>query len=358
MSDDFVIIDAPQRSPEWFAARLGRVTGSKAACVMMGEKTAGRADYMMQLALERLTGTADEFGYVSAEMQRGIDKEPLARMRAEADGWFIRETGFISHCTLMIGASLDGDTEEFKWIWEFKNPKSTTHVKYLRTAGALLVQEYQPQLMHNALTTGARFVVAGSFDDRMPIGLEWVRREVPVTDLPMAEYDKALRKFLAETADLTAELKAMQEARMPDAAPPQITTEEPMELTPQEAALQDTQPTHEETAAFSGAPPLVLNRIAQPATSTLTEAQLDAIVEGAMAQDAAEIAAAAPDTAPSLSLGKIGARLGFAVTADFLLSLGFAPAATVKASKLFHERDFGAICAAIIRHISTVAGAD
>lgn len=206
----FTVIDAPQRSPEWFAARLGRVTGSKASCVLMGEKTAGRADYVMQLALERLTGVAEEPGYVSAEMQRGVDKEPFARMRAEVSGAFIRETGFVRHDTLMIGTSLDGDEDNFGTIWEFKCPKSTTHVKYLRTDGAQLLADYQPQVVHGIFVTGAARAVIASFDDRMPAGLEWVQREVLAADLPVAEYEKALLKFLADVTSLEAELREMQ----------------------------------------------------------------------------------------------------------------------------------------------------
>lgn len=206
----FTIIDAPQRSPEWFSARLGRVTGSKASCVLMGEKTAGRADYVMQLALERLTGLAEEPGYVSAEMQRGVDKEPFARMRAEVSGAFIRETGFVRHDTLMIGTSLDGDEEDFSTIWEFKCPKSTTHVKYLRSAGAALLADYQPQIVHGLYVTGAERAIIASFDDRMPAGLEWVQSEVRAVDLPMTEYQAALQKFLLDVENLEAELRFMQ----------------------------------------------------------------------------------------------------------------------------------------------------
>ncbi|WP_295991714.1 YqaJ viral recombinase family protein [Rugamonas sp.] len=59
-------------------------------------------------------------------------------------------------------------------------------------------------------------------------------------------------------------------------------------------------------------------------------------------------------TPPSLRLGQIGDRLGFTVTADFVLSLGFAPAATDKAAKLYHEVDFPRICSALLRHIDAV----
>jgi len=60
-----------------------------------------------------------------------------------------------------------------------------------------------------------------------------------------------------------------------------------------------------------------------------------------------------PTTEPTLTLGTISNRLCFSVTSVFLASLGF-EAITVKASKLFHEEDFPAICEAIKTHISEV----
>lgn len=67
---------------------------------------------------------------------------------------------------------------------------------------------------------------------------------------------------------------------------------------------------------------------------------------------AAARTAAAPTTAPTLRLGQIAERLGFALTADFLGSLGFTPAGKDRAAVLFHEADFPAMCAALIRHIT------
>jgi putative phage-type endonuclease len=62
-----------------------------------------------------------------------------------------------------------------------------------------------------------------------------------------------------------------------------------------------------------------------------------------------------PSTPPSLKLGQIAERLGFTLTAEFLKQLGFEPAATDKASKLFHSKDFQAICDALIQHIKNVS---
>lgn len=59
-------------------------------------------------------------------------------------------------------------------------------------------------------------------------------------------------------------------------------------------------------------------------------------------------------TPPTLTLGMMSNRLGFQLTAAFIASLGFEPAARVKASVLYHEHQFNDICQALIDHISSV----
>lgn len=61
----------------------------------------------------------------------------------------------------------------------------------------------------------------------------------------------------------------------------------------------------------------------------------------------------APATPPTLTLGAIGTRLGFNLTADFLKGLGF-EATKVKAACLYHESDFALICARLVAHIHDV----
>ena len=62
-----------------------------------------------------------------------------------------------------------------------------------------------------------------------------------------------------------------------------------------------------------------------------------------------------PTAQPTLKLGDISQRLGFNLTADFLKSIGFEPAATAGASKLYHDSHFPAICNALVQHIQRVA---
>jgi chemotaxis protein histidine kinase CheA len=61
--------------------------------------------------------------------------------------------------------------------------------------------------------------------------------------------------------------------------------------------------------------------------------------------------APAPAAVPTLRLGNICTKLGFTVTADFLLSLGFAHSGTDKAAKLYHEHEYNHIARALMRHI-------
>lgn len=71
--------------------------------------------------------------------------------------------------------------------------------------------------------------------------------------------------------------------------------------------------------------------------------------------NAARVQPAAPavDTPPTLTLGQIGARLGFSLTAEFMRSIGFAPAGRQRAAVLYHEDDWTDICAALITHIGS-----
>ena len=65
------IINVEQRTPEWFAARLGRVTGSRArdviATIKSGE-AAARRDYRMELIVERYAGDGGH------SLSRDLDK--------------------------------------------------------------------------------------------------------------------------------------------------------------------------------------------------------------------------------------------------------------------------------------------
>ena len=95
------------------------------------------------------------------------------------------------------------------------------------------------------------------------------------------------------------------------------------------------------------------------AVAGIDAAQVIGSAQRAAATPAVVPLRSAPATAehtgtPTLKLGQIAERLGFTLTADFLKGLGFEPAATDRASKLYFEADFPLILAALVRHIEAV----
>jgi hypothetical protein len=208
----FTVCEAEQRSPEWFQARLGRLTGSRSADMLATIKTgeaAARRDLRTQLVVERLTQSVQEDGFINAAMQWGIDQEPAAFAAYEAlTGLMAQRTGFISHASLMVGCSLDGHVGDFEGITEFKAPKSATHLKYLR--GGILPIDYLPQVRHNLWVTGAKWCDFMSYDPRFPAHLQTFLVRVEASTLDMAAYQRAVETFLAE---VDAEVEAVRGLR-------------------------------------------------------------------------------------------------------------------------------------------------
>ena len=123
-----------QRTPEWFAARLGKVTASRISDIIAKTQSgysASRANYMALLICERLTGAAAE-SYSNAAMQHGTDTEPMALSAYEAaKGVLVQAEGFVTHPSIeQSGASPDGLVGDSGLI-EIKCPNTATHLDTL-----------------------------------------------------------------------------------------------------------------------------------------------------------------------------------------------------------------------------------
>lgn len=210
----FTIVDFDQRSPEWLAARCGRLTSSYADCLFKegkkkGEESVQRRDLRIRLALEQMTGVPQEDEYESDAMRRGREKEPDARLAYEAaTGQLVREAGFLSHATLMVGTSLDGYLGDFEGIVELKCPKSATHIGYLKSK--CVPNEYLSQIRHHVWVSGAQWADFVSFDDRLPEHLQLVVYRVTREQLDIPAYEQAVKAFLGEVA---AEVEALNALR-------------------------------------------------------------------------------------------------------------------------------------------------
>lgn len=204
-----------QRSPEWFAARLGKVTASRVADVIAETRSgpaAARANYMAELVAERLAGEAAE-RFVNATMQWGTDKEPDARdaysFRFNVD---VDEVGLIDHPSIsMTGASPDGLIGE-EGMLEIKCPNTATHIATLR--GGKIKSEYMTQMQWQMACAGRQWCDFVSYDPRLPEAMRLHVRRVPRDDDMIADLEAKVSAFLDEVAETVADLQAAYATRL------------------------------------------------------------------------------------------------------------------------------------------------
>lgn len=207
----FTVVNVPQRTPEWMAARLGRLTSTGAndmlATLKSGGEAAGRRNLRVRLMLERVTGKSQERDYVSPAMQAGADAEADAVAAYEAlTGTVLHRTGFLSCDDLMAGCSLDGHVGDFDGIVEIKSPLAATHLDYLKTGK--VPTDYLRQVTHALWVTGAAWCDWFSYQPAFP---EWAQIKlvrVDRADVDIDGYERMARAFLAEVdAEVAAFLK-------------------------------------------------------------------------------------------------------------------------------------------------------
>lgn len=201
-----------QRSPEWFAARLGKVTASRMADVCAKTRSgyaASRGNYMAELVVERLTGKATD-SFANAAMQWGTDQEPFARDAYSAKtGELVTETGFVPHPRIaMAGASPDGIVPP-SGIVEIKCPNTASHIEYLLNPEP--PQKYYYQMQWQMACCMADFCDWVSYDPRMPAHLQLLIVRIPRDDdtVRMLEYEVVT--FLGE---LDEKVKSLQELKL------------------------------------------------------------------------------------------------------------------------------------------------
>lgn len=198
------IVTCEQRSPEWYAARCGRLTSSRVDEMLTNPRKGAtesitRRDLRIEIACERLTGFPHDTGngFRSDEMRRGMEKEPDAiRAYEAATGLIVKHTGFLQHDTLPVGCSLDGHVGDFTGIVEVKCPKMATHYEYLREKA--VPTEYLRQITHHLWISGAQWADFVSYDDRFPLALRLLRIRVHRADVDLKAYELAVSLFLAE----------------------------------------------------------------------------------------------------------------------------------------------------------------
>ena len=144
-----------QRSEDWKKERYGKFTASE-AYKLLGIKALGETgkSYAIDKAIEELFGEMEE-NFVSLDMQRGTETEPLAFAKfKELKGLEFLE---VSNCNFFefnkhSGASPDGLVSDNS-VLEIKCPKSTAFFKLVATNE--IDPKYFAQMQMQMLCTGS-----------------------------------------------------------------------------------------------------------------------------------------------------------------------------------------------------------
>jgi len=190
-----------QRTDDWFAARLGKVTASRVADVIAKTKTgygAGRANYMADLVVERLTGQKAS-SFTNAAMEWGTEQEPNAKAAyAAKTGILVEDVGFIDHPTVaMSGASPDGLAED--GLVEIKCPNTATHLEYIFDGKP--PQKYITQMQWQMACAGKPWCDFVSYDPRLPERLQLLVVRVLRDDDYIKMLEQEVTIFLQELDD-------------------------------------------------------------------------------------------------------------------------------------------------------------
>ena len=210
-----------QRSDEWFAARLGKVTASRIADVRARTKSgwgAARKNYMADLIAERLSGEHIPGG-TGAARRWGQEIEPEAKSAYE----FYRDTeigevGFIPHPSIAdAGASPDGLVGTTGLV-EFKCPTVITHLETLETD--VIAPEYLQQMQWQMACTGRQWCDFASFDPRFPEAMRLYVQRVQRDDEIIDAIEEDVIAFLAEMRTRVERLRSRYEPEtdLPEAA--------------------------------------------------------------------------------------------------------------------------------------------
>ena len=152
------IYNFEQRTEDWYNIRKGKMTASNAETIIANGK--GLETYIYNLMAEYYS-SAEKENYVNADMQRGIDLEPEARLEFEFyTDLDVQEVGFIEYNDF-IGVSPDGLIGDDGLI-EIKCPNDSIYFKLLLSNN--IKPEYIAQMQMQMYVTDRQYCYFVSYN--------------------------------------------------------------------------------------------------------------------------------------------------------------------------------------------------
>ena len=189
------IYNFEQRTEDWYNIRKGKMTASNADTIIANGK--GLETYIYNLMAEYYS-SAEKENYINADMQRGIDLEPEARLEFEFyTDLDVQEVGFIEY-NEFIGVSPDGLIGDDGLI-EIKCPNDSIYFKLLLNDN--IKPEYIAQMQMQMYVTDRQYCYFVSYNPNFEKSLyiKKINRDEEMID--------KLKKGLERGTELIKEIK-------------------------------------------------------------------------------------------------------------------------------------------------------
>ena len=189
------IYNFEQRTEDWYNIRKGKMTASNAEIIIANGK--GLETYIYNLMAEYYS-SAEKENYINADMQRGIDLEPEARLEFEFyTDLDVQEVGFIEY-NEFIGVSPDGLVGDDGLI-EIKCPNDSIYFKLLLSNN--IKPEYIAQMQMQMYVTDRQYCYFVSYNPNFEKSLyiKKITRDEEMID--------KLKKGLERGTELIKEIK-------------------------------------------------------------------------------------------------------------------------------------------------------
>jgi hypothetical protein len=160
--------DIKQRSEEWHELKHGKVGGTLSKGLFV------KSDTLMIDILSQITEDYEPSeGYISADMQRGIDLEPFALEALQKEIFVeFQEVGFLQNSAIpILGISPDGITEDETIQVEIKCPGAKKHTE------TILADEIPNDNIHQVLHA---FTVNPKLEQMYFVSYRWENKIKPL----------------------------------------------------------------------------------------------------------------------------------------------------------------------------------
>jgi len=194
-----------QRSEQWFADRLGRLT-STLAKVVLGTGAVAQNTLIAELVAEVATTKAKDVPD-TFWMRHGRETEPKAIAAYELyKGCIVADGGFKVHEDYpMCADSPDGLIGLKEGVLEVKCPAAHTHAEYLLSDK--VPAKYLSQVKWHLWVSGRDWCDFVSYNEAFPVHLQFMTRRVNRADIDMDSITERVESFLKKYTDALERLE-------------------------------------------------------------------------------------------------------------------------------------------------------